>query len=265
MPPQVRYRRYPFVAWWRLKPSIVWKQGQHVFCSGATNTGKSTVAGEFLSRRKLVVVCVSKGQDPIFDQPPYKEYERIKRWPPPRRAERCLLWPANAATSEATRQNKTKVFREALDDILLHRGQWCIDIDETHYMSETLRLKAEIADILEQGRSANISMWNNTQRPAGIPLAVYVNSAHAFLFQSQEEYDLDRLARMASKHSSRKELELNLSALESMDTHEFIYIDRTGKIPPVRSIVEKQNLRRKSSASNRQVSSRPDPDRERVA
>jgi hypothetical protein len=43
---------------------------------------------------------------------------------------------------------------------------------------------------------------------------------------------------MANKHSNAKELAANLDVLDSYASHEFIYIDRTGKIPPVRSIVE---------------------------
>jgi hypothetical protein len=123
------------------------------------------------------------------------------------------------------------------DDILLRRGHWCIDVDEEHYMVDTLGLAREITDILEQGRSAHISLWNNTQRPASIPLATYVNSSHAFLFSSQEEYDVKRLGSMVNKHTHPRELMENLRRLDSFNTHELIYIDRAGNVPPVRSIV----------------------------
>ncbi len=246
------FRKYPFVAWERLKPAIIWQQGQHVFCCGGTGSGKSTVAGEFLGRRQQVVVCVSKGTDPIFDTPYYSDYVRIPDWPPPRTRPgkppitRALLWPKNKKTLKETKLHKTEIFQKMFDDILLVRGNWCIDVDETHYMSETLKLSGEIADVLEQGRSAGISMWNNTQRPAGIPLAVYVNSAHAFLFQSQEEYDVDRLKRLKNKHTTGAEMAANLDQLDSIATHEFIYLDRSGRIPPVRSIVTKRGSTRGS-------------------
>lgn len=234
--------RYPFVAWERLKPLIVWKQGQHVLSCGASGSGKSTVAGEFLHMREQVVVCVSKGKDEIFEGPYYKDYETIHTWNP-RRHKRVLLWPANQHTGPQTRLHKKEIFATMFDDVLLRRGNWCVDVDETHYMSDTLRLKDEIADMLEQGRSAGVSMWNNTQRPAGIPLAVYVNSAHAFLFQSQEEYDLQRLARLGNRYTNAKELAANLEVLESIDTHELVYIDRSGRIRPVRTIVKKRGSR----------------------
>jgi len=236
-------RQYPFVAWERLKRAIVWKQGQHVFSCGGTGSGKSTVAGEFLPRRAQVCVAVSKGFDPIFETPYYSDYTHIKKWPPPRTRPgkppltRVLLWPDNQKTLRLTRAHKQAVFQEMFDNILLVRGNWCVDVDETHYMSETLGLKAEIADMLEQGRSAGISMWNNTQRPAGIPLAVYVNSAHAFLFQAQEDYDVQRLANLKNKHTTALEMRVNIDALDSIESHEFVYLDRSGRIPPVRSIV----------------------------
>lgn len=236
-PPPKQLRQYPFVEWERLKKAILWKQGQHVLCVGGTGSGKSTVAGEFLPRRSKVVVCVSKGFDDIFAGPYYRDYEIVQKWKPKDKQNRLLLWPGNAKTIVETREVKKAVFGPMFDDILLRRGGWCIDVDEEHYMVESLGLGREITDILEQGRSAGISMWNNTQRPASIPLATYVNSTHAFLFTAQEKVDVDRLSSMASKHTNSKELAANLERLESYETHEHIYLDRTGKIPPVRSIV----------------------------
>ena len=234
-------RQYPFVPWRRLKPAIDWRQGQHWLCVGGTGSGKSTIAGEFLPRRKLVVVCVSKGMDEIFDGPYYREYETIKKWPPGRSSlEKVLLRPGNQKTNADTRAHKTAIFRNMFDDVLLRRGHWCIVVDEEHYMCETLGLKADIADLLEQGRSANISMWNNTQRPAGVPLATYVNASHGSLFSTQEEYDVQRLGKMRNRHTNVKEMMANLERLDSFNSHEHIYLDRTGKIPPVRSIVDRR-------------------------
>jgi hypothetical protein len=236
-------RRYPFVPWERLKPSIVWKQGQMVVAVGGTGSGKTTVSGELLPRRSLVVVCVSKGVDEVLSGPYFSEYEITRKWPPPVGKERVMLWPSPQKTIAETKAHKQATFRKMFDDILLHRGHWCIDVDETHYMSESLRLSGEITDTLEQGRSHGISMWNNTQRPAGIPLAVYVNSTHGFFFQTQEEYDLQRLSRMINRHTHIKEMALNLQHLDP-DAHEFIYLDKTGRIPPVRSVVQKGKTRK---------------------
>jgi hypothetical protein len=230
-------RQYPFVAWERLKPAISWKQGQHAFACGGTGSGKSTVAGEFLSRRQQVVVCVSKGMDDIFNKLPYRDYERITKWPPKSNINRVLLWPPNADTIVNTAEQKKLIFRKMFDDILLRKGHWCIDIDEEHYMCTTLGLSREVTDILEQGRSALISMWNNTQRPSEIPLATYVNSQIAFLFQSQEEYDVKRLGKMRNKHTTALEMMANIERLDSYNTHEHIFLDKTGRLPPVRSIV----------------------------
>ncbi len=233
------FRTYPFVPWRRLKAAIRWPQGMHVLTVGGTGSGKSTVAGEFLPKRSLVVVCVSKGHDDIFDGPYYRDYEKITKWPPrDSRIKRALLWPPNLKTIPDTDLNKTKVFSHMFNDVLLRRGHWCIDIDETHYMCEMLKLERHVAAMMEQARSHYISMWNNTQRPSSIPLAVYVNSGMFFFFQSQEEYDLRRLGAITNKHTGKDELKFNLEKLDSINTHELVFLDRTGRIPPVRTVVE---------------------------
>lgn len=229
------FTQYPFVPWHVLEPKIVWHQGQHVLCVGGTGSGKTTLAARMLKRRSHVVVTVSKGTDPTFKRE-YAGYEVIRDWPPPREyMHRVLLWPENKETARDTRENKKRVFRRTFDRILLHEGGWCISIDEMHYMGDTLNLEPEITDLFEQGRSAGISLWGNTQRPAGIGLAPYVNASHAFFYLSQEEYDVRRLASMAKRGTTAAELEANIRHLRE---HEFVYVDRYGNIPPVRSKLE---------------------------
>lgn len=250
MPSGTPIRKYPFVAWRRLKPVIDWRQGMHALSVGGTGSGKSTVAGEFYPYRSQVVVCVTKGMDDIFDGPYYRDYETITKWPPGKGQRwwalgstsashrRVLLRPPNASTIRETSAINSAIFRKMFDDILLKRGKWCIGMDEEHYACETLKLEPEITAILEQGRSGGISIWNNTQRPANVPLATYVNSSMAFLFSSQEEYDVRRLGKMRNKHTHAKEMMANIEALDSFASHEFVFIDRSGRVPPVRSIVD---------------------------
>jgi hypothetical protein len=233
--PVKEYDQYPFVPWHVLEPKIVWRQGEHVLCVGGTGSGKTTLAARMLKRRSHVVVTVSKGTDPTFTRE-YRGYERIEAWPPPREyMQRVLLWPANKDTARETRENKKRVFRHMFDRVLLHEGGWCISVDEMHYMADTLNLEPEITDLEEQGRSAGISLWGNTQRPAGIGLAPYVNASHGFFYMTQEEYDVRRLASMAKRGTTAAELEANIRHLRR---HEFVYVDRYGDIPPVRSKLE---------------------------
>jgi hypothetical protein len=213
---------------------ITWTQGQHVICVGGTGSGKSTLAGELLPRRSHVAVCVSKGYDEIFDTAYYKDYVTYHSWPPKEKDNRVLVWPSNGKTTGETRAIKYDVFSKMFDRILLHTGGWCISLDETHYLSETLRLSKHIVDLEEQGRSHHISLWANTQRPAGIPLACYTNASHGFFFLTQEDYDVRRLGSIRNRHTSAKELMANI---EHLGLHEFVYIDRYGKIPPCRSVV----------------------------
>lgn len=227
--------KYPFVKWSRLEQMIIWNQGEHCLSIGGTGSGKSTLMGVMLKRRRLVVVFVSKGHDPTLAGPLFRSYERYTEWPPKKKDEKVILWPKNGKDVQETRAIKTQVFSEAINDILLHVGHWCEAYDEVHYMSESLKLDAEMTDTEEQGRSYNISCWGNSQRPARIPLAFYTNASHGFLFLTQEEYDVKRLGQIRNKHTNSVEL---MSNIEHLDKHEFVYIDRTGKVPPCRSIVE---------------------------
>lgn len=228
------FNRYPFVPWEQLEPRIKWRQGEHVICIGGTGSGKTTLSAQLLPRRSHVAVTVSKGADPTFSKEfTSRGFERIDKWPPPRDyMNKVLVWPANGRTTKETREIKQRVFRHMFDRILLHEGGWCIDIDELHYMCASLRLEAEVTDLEEQGRSHGISIWGNAQRPAGIPLACYSNASHGFFYQTQEEYDVQRLASMNTRDTNARELEANIRVLTR---HEFVYIDRYGDVPPVRS------------------------------
>jgi hypothetical protein len=237
--------RYPEVSWERLSRQIQWKQGQHTLCVGGTGSGKSTLAGELLPRRSHVAVCVSKGYDEIFDSKYYRDYITYHDWPPKDKDNRVLVWPSNGKTTEETREIKREVFAKMFDRILLVTGGWCISFDEVHYLSESLRLSKHIVDLEEQGRSHHISLWANTQRPAGIPLACYTNASHAFFFLTQEDYDVRRLGSIRNRHTTAKELKANI---EQLRLHEFIYIDRYGVIPPCRSIV---NIKRPVTSSRK--------------
>lgn len=229
-------KQYPFMPWDELYARIQWKQGEHVLAIGGSGSGKSTLMGVMLRVRDYVVVFVSKGFDETLAGPLFKTYETYQNWPPKKKHHKVILWPANGKDVQETRENKRNVFREATNDILLHRGHWCEAYDELHYMADSLKLSDEITDTEEQGRSYNITIWGNTQRPANIPLACYTNAIHGFFFLTQEEYDIKRLGSIRNKFTNPAELIYNL---ERLDPHEFVYIDRKGRVPPVRSIVDR--------------------------
>lgn len=226
--------QYKFVPWAQFLKQFVWQQGEHVLSIGGTGSGKTTLSARLLDRRKRVVVCVSKGSDPTFAKE-FKGYEIIQKWPPPKEwNHKVLLWPRGGDDIRKVQTLKQDVFRHMFNRILLKEGGWCISIDELHYMVSTLKLGPEITDILEQGRSFHISLWGNSQRPSGIPLASYTNATHGFFYLTQESYDVDRLASMANVHTSPDELSANI---RSLGKHEFVYVNKYSDSAPIRSKV----------------------------
>lgn len=222
-----RLNTYDNVDWATFRRRFKWRQGEHALAVAPTGGGKSTLLEDVLRSHKYVVVFVTKGRDPTFENRYLKNgYRRIHSWPPPSYANRVLLWPKAGSTIRETVANQKRVFRHALDSIFQTPG-WTVCVDEEHYICSTLGLSDEVAMYLHQGRSSGLTLANGTQRPAWIPVVTYSSSDHAFLWRTNDPTDLKRLSMLGGINA--KELAHNMLTLGK---HDVIYVPaRSGKDP----------------------------------
>jgi len=199
-----------------------WKQGQHVFIAGPTESGKTTLAKSLLDKRSHVVAFGVKPRDKTLskdfadwsfveswgDIEPWMN--KIVIWPKPKRKEDAVDW--------ADRQ--TRVFKEAFNK-LTKATNWGVFIDELAYMVNPKfgGVGKQIEMLHYIGRSSGMSILSLAQRPAHVPLAVISNSSHAYVARTYLAEDVKRLSNLGGVNA--KELANELAALPTR--HDFIY------------------------------------------
>lgn len=171
-----------------------WQPGEHVSIIGPTGYGKTTIARALLDRRRFVAVLATKPKDSTLSKMEQsKQYRKIDKWPPPLSPElmsKVLLWPKFQGSADIADQSQ--VIGEALMDMFA-AGGWTIYVDELIYLVKMLGLKLDLELIWQQGRELKLSLVGCTQRPAWIPLELYSQATHLFMFRSTDERDLQRL------------------------------------------------------------------------
>lgn len=116
--------------------------------------------------------------------------------------------------------------RDALGSIF-HQGGWTVYVDEARYVHETLKLTPYLKLLWQQGRSLGISLVTTTQRPAYMPLEMYDQATHLFLWRDTDRINLARLSSIAGD-LDRDQLREEVGKLP---LHDFLYANtRTGAV-----------------------------------
>jgi energy-coupling factor transporter ATP-binding protein EcfA2 len=190
-----------------------WKQGEHVFVSGPTGSGKTALTRHILEKRVdrggyvMTLFCKLKPDDTITtDYADFQRWKTWKRWPSARQ-HRILLWPdtdkyRKIADKKALQRD---VFSDALERFA-NDGRWTIHIDEGLYMCNPsfMGLSDDLALLHAMGRSSKASIVTCTQRPSHLPLIIYSSASHAFVGRARETADAKRLGELGSREGSRK-------------------------------------------------------------
>jgi hypothetical protein len=213
----------PRLSWAEFFPRFEWAQSQHVGLIGPNGQGKTTLLTAILPRRQYVAVLVTKPRDESIDRLIASGYDRYEEWldVDPDKSPRRVIWPD--AKRLGAQENQTRVFRKALEQMFVDGG-WCSVIDEGFYFAKRLKLSDAMMDYWTQGRSNKLSFVVGTQRPAWVPVEMYGESTHLFIWRTVEREALRRVSDLGAANAEVAKL-----VIQNLEPHQCLYVNtRTG-------------------------------------
>lgn len=210
----------PFVEWDQHVAQMGWRQSEHVTIIGPTGQGKSNLALALTEHRKYVVVLATKPKDSTLRKAVRKRNFQITReWPPSVFQNRVIYWPL----APRDEPENTKEMEDAIRKMLRHVytvGAWCVVIDELRHVTDFLKQKRMAELLWQQGRSLNVSVVANTQRPTHVPLLAYDQATHLYLYADQDETNIKRMGGLG--YFSRGEI---MNTITRLARHEVLYLN----------------------------------------
>lgn len=156
------------------------KQGQHVLFVGKNGTGKTTLAEKILASKEYVIVIDTKGE---------------------------LRWMGFSTTSDVSTAFNSKhvIFRpngnlrkvEEIFQRALKEGGWTVYVDELYMIGigSVQRFPPSFIEALTRGRSKKVTVYMGTQRPRFVPVFVFTEPRHVFVFNLSSRYDRVHVAK----------------------------------------------------------------------
>jgi len=200
-----------------------WTPGEHVTLVGPTGRGKTEALIALMRERYWTVFLSTKRKDATQDTLRREGY-RVVSDPgeiEPDVSNRYLFRPPFPRRADAG--TLRTVHGQAFNRVLMRLREqmgWTIGVDETHYLSDFLRLDAELELLWRQGRSEGTTVIANTQRPRHIPLVAYSQATHLFFWTSPDVADVRRIGEMVP-------LPLNeiMAVLRTQEKHDILYVN----------------------------------------
>ena len=213
-----------------------WRPGQCVTIVGPRGTGKTHICLELAELTDHVLLLATKRKDPLIqdlERDGYKvtgdlndllwthdeDKNRMRPVHP-----KIVFWPRFPDSyDEKTRLTmQAKAMREAMG-WADKTGNWSVIIDETMWMTESLKLEQELKALWFQGRTQGISVIANAQRPTHVPRLAFSSADYLFLAKTSDRRDVINL-REISTTIPAKMIEEGLQQLDKTK-HEFLFVD----------------------------------------
>lgn len=174
---------------------------EHVTVAGMTGTGKSQLAAIYLSTFNRVVKHDTKGEAPFLLK------DGINPWPEVHPKELTIVHRLEDLIDMDGRT--PYVIYSPMDDELdpyMYQQfySWCykqhgqtVWVDEVmEVLDSPQKIIPAYKGILTRGRFFDVSMWQCTQRPLGLPQLCIGQSTHIFAFDMQLDQDREKIAKV---------------------------------------------------------------------
>jgi len=160
------------------------KRDQHVFIAGKTGSGKTTLAMYLLFSAKRLIIVDSKDTLSDWNVENDSSVARIK-----------LKDGKDIRIRVVERETAIELL-----ELAYSTGDVTIYIDEMAALIPPRSKPPQVIyDLLQRGRSRNVSVWTSTQRPTLVPLESISEATHFFVFRLNLEDDRKRIASIAGK------------------------------------------------------------------
>jgi hypothetical protein len=213
----------------RAWPENAGGRAEHLTLIGPTKQGKTTLALALLDERARlrgseVVILATKPRDLTLSRlaGKGKAWVIVREWPPGYGQDRVIYWPRFGDVRTAADRQRGK-FRAMLAEVFAE-GNRTVYIDEVAYFTEQLRLGDLLAQYWQQGRSQNLVLVAGTQRPRGVPRAMFSECSWFVAFRTADEDELRRVGEIGGTDSRAIR-----DVIRHLQPHEFVAVQtRTG-------------------------------------
>jgi len=210
--------RLPWDEFWR---RFEWKQSHHLGLIGPNGSGKTTLTQAILQRRTYVAVLATKPSDEQLDKLHAEQgYDKYEEWLDidPDKSPRRIIWPNAKRLGAKDRQSE--VFHHAMDQMFID-GRWTVNIDEGYYFAKRLKLAEDMIDYWTQSRSNKNTFVVGTQRPAWVPMEMYDESKHLFIWKLTEAAALKRVSELGGVNGDVAKL-----AIQDLEEFQCLYLNK---------------------------------------